>query len=320
MPSLTGASSAPRFAARIPNWTVCLVLLWGGLCGVRPAGAQVQMELKLSRRTYILYEPVIATVSITNLAGRDLVFEDAPGKQWFNVEITTLDGDLLPPVEPDYKLHPLTIPAGQTVRRQIDLSPLFPIRQQGQHRVRANVYQADAGRFFYSNMAAFELSDGKLFWRQTVGVPGSSDLRQVSLLTNQLPDKLLLYVRIRDEVGNTVYTTQQLGRMILGGSDPQEMLDRDNNLHVLQEALPGAYLYTEVGLDGSRLTQKAYNKTASGHPFLAKSESGEVMVRNGQIQVAPAKGVGGAGAAPPQPKLSDRPTGMPTARQDNSTH
>ena len=316
---MIGAFSTSRFIARFPDRAVCLLLLWGCLGGVRPAGAQVQMELKLSRRTYILYEPVIATVNITNLAGRDIVFEDVPGKQWFNVEITTLDGDLLPPLEPDYKLHPLTIRAGETLRRQIDLSPLFPIRQQGQHRVRANVYQADANRYFFSNLAAFELTDGKLFWRQTVGVPGSSDLRQLSLLTNQLPDKLLLYVRIRDEAGSTVYTTQQLGRMILGGSDPQEMLDRENNLHVLQEAMPGAYLYTEVGLDGSRLTQKVYNKAASGHPFLAKSEAGEVMVRNGQIQVAPAKGVGGAGGGAPPPKLSDRPSGMPTAHKDNST-
>ena len=319
MQSPTAAFSAHRFFARLPGRAVGLALLWGCLGGVRQSEAQVQMELKLARRTYILYEPVVATVNITNLAGRDIVFEDVPGKQWFNVEITTLDGDLLPPLEPDYKLHPLTIPAGQTLRRQIDLSPLFAIRQQGQHRVRANVYQADANRYFFSNLAAFDLTDGKLFWRQTVGVPGSSDLRQLSLLTNQLPDKLLLYVRIRDEVGNTVYTTQQLGRMILGGPDPQEMLDRANNLHVLQEAMPGAYLYTEVGLDGSRLTQKVYNKASSGHPFLAKSDSGEVQVRNGQVQVAPARGVGGEGNAAPPPKLSDRPSGMPTAPQDNTT-
>ena len=32
------------------------------------AHAQVQIDLKLGRKTYILYEPVIATVTITNLA------------------------------------------------------------------------------------------------------------------------------------------------------------------------------------------------------------------------------------------------------------
>jgi hypothetical protein len=206
---------------------------------------------------------------------------------------------------------------GQTVRRQINLTPLFPIRQMGQHRVRANVYLDDAKRFFFSNYASFDLSDGKTFWRQTVGVPGTRDLRQVSLLTNQLPDKLLLYVRIRDEAGSMVYTTQSLGRMIVGGSDPQEMLDQQNHLHVLQEALPGEFLYTEMSLDGDRINQQVYVKTNSSHPFLAKSASGGVMVRGGDIQVAAARAANGAAVpAAPQPKLSDRPTGLPVQPKD----
>ena len=309
------AASAWRFFARHLPRAASAALVLVCLGGVRHAAAQVNVDVQLTRHTYILYEPVIATVSITNLAGRDLVFEDTPGKQWFNVEITTLDGGLLPPTDPDYKLQPLTVPTGQTVRRKINLTPLFPIREAGQHRVRANVYLADTGKFYDSHTTSFELTDGKLYWRQSVGVPGSRDVRQLSLLTNQLPDQLLLYVRIRDEVGNTIYTTQSLGRMIVGGTDPQEMLDRENNLHVLQEAQPGGFLYTEVGLDGSRLTQKAYVKSGPGHPFLQKSQAGDVVVRNAQIQVVAAKTVDGGVSAPPA-KLSDRPSGMPVKPKD----
>ena len=317
MQATTAASLSRRFFARdlLPLLGAALVLAC--LPGVRDAAAQVEVGVKLSRHTYILYEPIIATVEITNLAGRDLVFEDAPGKQWFSMEITTLDGALLPPTDPDYKLRPLTVPAGQTVRRQINLTPLFPIREMGSHRVRANVYLSEADRFFDSPATAFDLTDGKLYWRQTVGVPGSTgDLRQVSLLTNRLPDKLLLYVRIRDDAGSTVYTTQSLGRMILGGRDPEEMLDRENNLHVLQEAQPGGFLYTEVGLDGTRLTQKAYVKVGPSHPFLAKTPSGDVIVRGGQVQVAPAVPSGGVAGPVAQPKLSDRPTGLPATPKD----
>ena len=312
MQTPAGAFPAPLSLSR----AIGIALVLGCLCGVSAARAQVEMDIKLSRRTYILYEPIIATVNITNVAGRDLVFEDVPGKQWFNVEITTLDGSLLPPNDPDYKLTPLTIPAGQTVSRKINLAPLFPIRDGGQHRVRANVFLAETGRYYSSSTAAFDLADGKLYWRQSVGVPGSKDVRQVSLLTNQLPDKMLLYVRIRDEDGNTVYTTQQLGKMILGGRDPEEMLDRENNLHVLQEAEPGGFLYTEVGLDGERLTQKAYVKAGSSHPFLAKTPSGDVVVRGGQIQVVRAVAEGGTVVAAPKPKLSDRPAGLPATPKD----
>ncbi len=280
--------------------------------------AQVRLDLKMSRHTYIMYEPVIATINITNLAGKDLVFEDLDGKQWFNVEVSTLEGNLLPPHDPDYKLHPLTVPAGQTLSRRIDIGPLFPIREQEMHRVRANVYLAEANRFFSSNTATFDLTDGKLIWQQTVGVPGGAELREVSLLTHRLPDKLLLYARVRDERAGMIYTTQSLGRLVLAGLEPQALLDRENNLHVLQEALPGAYLYTEIGLDGSRVMQKAYVKSNSRRLFLAKEADGSVAVHGGEVQVAAAKMVGGDGGPAPQSKLSDRPMGLPKPVQDNN--
>ena len=131
MQAPTGAFPARHFLALHFLRILGAALALACLLGVRDAGAQVQVSIKLSRHTYILYEPIIATVDITNLAGRDLVFEDAPGKQWFNMEITTLDGALLPPTDPDYKLQPLTVPAGQTVSRKINLTPLFPIREDG---------------------------------------------------------------------------------------------------------------------------------------------------------------------------------------------
>ena len=43
------------------------------------AEAQVQVDLKFKRLQYIAYEPVVATVAITNLAGRDIELHDAEG-------------------------------------------------------------------------------------------------------------------------------------------------------------------------------------------------------------------------------------------------
>ena len=281
---------------------------------VAAAQAQIQVELKLSRHSYILYEPLIATVTVTNNAGRDITLADDQGKQWFNVEINHLGGSMIPPFNPDYNLHPLTVAAGQSLQRQIDLSPLFPIREQGTHRVRANIYFADLDRYFYSNFVTFDLTDGKLLWRQSVGVPGSSDdIRQVSLLTHQLFDRMLLYVRVRDESGVNVYTTQSLGRLILTGHEPQALFDRANVLHVIQEAIPGSYLYTTISLDGARLDQKVYVRSGQSRPMLVKDASGEVSVRGGQIQTAPAGGIGAGRDG--GPKLSDRPAGLPLSGQ-----
>ena len=37
-----------------------------------PAQGQIQVDLKFKRLQYIAFEPVIATVRITNMAGRDI--------------------------------------------------------------------------------------------------------------------------------------------------------------------------------------------------------------------------------------------------------
>ena len=251
-----------RAAVWLCLWLVCLTLV-----GAQRAAAQLQIELTLPRRTFMLYEPLVATITLTNQAGRDVTLEDMGGKQWFNVEITTLDGQVIQPYDPNYKLNPLTIPAGQTLKRKIDLNPLFPVREIGTHRMRANVYLADSDRFFASSYVTFDIAEGQLMWRQDVGVPGSTDVREMSLLTFQRPDRLMLYARVRDGAGGTnMYSTQPLGRVLSSGVVPQVMLDRQNTLHILQEALPSAYLYTQVSVDGERLNQQAYNKVGTNRP------------------------------------------------------
>ena len=273
--------------------------------------AQIEIDLTLARHSYILYEPILATVTVTNNTGQDITLADMAGKQWFNLDVTRLDGSIVQPYSPDYQLRPLTVPNGESLRRQIDLTPLFPIREMGTHRIRANIYFADADKFFYSNYATFDLTDGKLLWRQSVGSPTDiGSTRQVSLLTHTLLDKMLLYVRVRDENGGTVYTTQSLGRVITSGREPEEVFDRGNVLHVLHESFPGAYLYTEINMDGERLTQRAYMRVGQSRPTLVKSATGSVEVRGGQLQAPPVAGPSGPVRAP---KLSDRPVGLPAS-------
>ena len=49
---------------------------------------QIQVDIKLARLQYIAHEPVIATVGITNLAGRDIDLQDSDEQAWFGFEIT----------------------------------------------------------------------------------------------------------------------------------------------------------------------------------------------------------------------------------------
>ncbi len=272
------------------------------------ARGQVQVELKLSRRLYITYEPIYATVIITNLAGRDLELEAEGGTQWFGFEVTQGDGNLLVPLEPDYKITALRLASGERVTRRLDLAPLFPIREFGQHRLRATIFVRELGRFFSSNVQAFDLTDGRTIMRQTVGVPGTGEMRDVQLMSFQLPNRLSLYVRIRDRASGIVYGTQNIGRYLAVVSEPQTMLDAQNRLHILHQAAPRAFLYTQIGLDGQRITQEVFTVgNSGGRPTLARTGA-KVQVKGGKLAPPESEAIDGA------PSIGERPPGLPPVR------
>ena len=271
------------------------------------APAQIQVALKLKRLQYIAYEPVFATLVITNLAGRDIELHDDKGQHWFGFEITAEEGRALPPVTPVAAEPALNIAAGSTVTRKINLTPNFPIHDFCTYHVRANVYFADLNKFFYSQTKVFEVTDARAIWQQTVGVPeepGPGGVRTLSLLTNRFPDHTSLYVRVEDKNSGVVYATYSLGRVITF-DEPHAELDRDNRLHVLQCAAPRTWLYSVVGLNGALISHATYLETKTT-PHLRHAADGSVAVLGGIAEAAVAQS-----AKNPAPKLSDRPTDMP---------
>lgn len=269
--------------------------------------AQIQVGLRISRRLYMTYEPVVATISVTNLTGRDITLQDADGEKWFSFQIRTGDGRLVPPRDPNYQLADLTIPAGQTLKRSVDLTALYPISDFGLFRVRTAVYFADSKKYFSSDYCNIEISEGKLVWEQVVGVPqnmdGAGGSRTISLLTFRQPKNNMLYVRVADHDAGIIYTTCPIGRLLVQ-NEPQVMLDQSNQLHVLQLCGPKSYAYSQIGINGEWLGQTVFNEIKS-RPHLVKSESGDVRVAGGSEQKDLPPG------APPIPKLSERPPGMP---------
>src|SRR6266446_4238084 len=111
---------------------VCLFLL-----AVR-GEAQIQVDLKFKRLQYIAYEPVMATLGITNLAGRDVDLHDADGQSWFGFEVTGSEGQPIAPLTTDKTQLPLKIEAGKRVTQKINLTSLYPVHDFGTYHVRAH--------------------------------------------------------------------------------------------------------------------------------------------------------------------------------------
>ena len=103
------------------------------------AQGQIQVEIKLRRFQYVAYEPVLATLTITNSAGRDVELRDAGGQHWFGFELNGGEGQSISPSIPPESGPTLNIEAGKTASRKIDLTPIYPVHDPGTYRVRANI-------------------------------------------------------------------------------------------------------------------------------------------------------------------------------------
>jgi len=271
------------------------------------AHGQIQVDLKFKRLQYIAYEPVVATLGITNLAGRDIELRDADGQSWLGFEITGNEDEPIAPLSGEIAQPPLKIEAGQRVTREIDLGSLYSVHDFGAYHVRTHVYFADLAKFFYSPTRVFEVTDARPIWQQTVGIPqgvaASGEVRTYSLLTNRFPDHTSLYVRVQDKDAGIVYATYPLGRTV-AFEQPQAEIDRANQLHVLHCGAPRAWSYSRIGLNGELLEHSSFMETKS-RPRLVHSGNGEVAVRGGMIETPAQTSRGTA------PKLSDRPPGLP---------
>ena len=275
--------------------------------------AQLQVDLKFSRRLYLAYEPLMASVSITNYSGRDITLENSETENWLSFQVTNSEGTLLPAHEGKARFEPRTLGAGESCRFSVNLVNIYPIAEFGAYRIRASIYFAEMDKFFSSPPRNIEVSEGKVIWQQTLGVPdgeqGSGGQRQISLLTFRSADDNDLYVRVEDREGGVIYSTQKIGRMVAQGL-PQIEVDPNNKVHLLQIVGAKTYLYSCVGLNGEPIAQVTYYETKS-RPKLRRLPNGNVGVAGGQAANPAAIAGAVSEQAAPKPKISDRPVQLP---------
>lgn len=291
-----------------------LVVLAVALFGsIHCVSAQLQVDIKLKRTLYVSYEPILITVSMTNLSGNPLPLSDANDNHWFGFQVETLDGRPIAPRSLNYTNESLVLEAGQKLSRTVNLTPLFPIAEFGGYRIRAAIYAATLKRFFNSPALNIEITDGRPVFQKIVGVPdgmpGAGETREITAMTHRLPNSTQLYLRIENKKGGTVFCTHRLGRLVSYGT-PEIILDQKNQVHILQNAAPKSFLYSHIGLNGEVLQRKTYSQIVK-RPILREGPDGKIQVIGAQeIDHA------AAAAKPAVPSLSDRPVALPDSATD----
>jgi hypothetical protein len=286
-----------------------LLLLACALAAASTAQAQISVSVSVKERFHILHEPIIATAVVTNLAGRDITLSDTQQYQWFSFRITTEGDRVITPRDLHYKVPPLTVKAGETVKRSVDLHQLYDIAEFGTYRIQANIYFDGLDKFFSSRPTHVEITDGRTIWRKTAGVPegqpGAGQMRVFSLISHQRGEVNTLYVRVEDKDDGSVYCTFPIGRL-LDGVPPQAEFDSTNNLYVLQLIGNRSYALTKITPNGQFAGQTSYSAPKT-RPTLRKTADGALQIIGGRREVALAQNPN----AEPPPKLSDRPAGLP---------
>lgn len=296
----------------LPRFAILFLAAAATMLQTREALCQITVDLSIKRTIYIAYEPLLATVRITNLTGNRVLFADVEGKKWFGFQIQTLDGRPIPPIDPNYEIDPIQVGPGESITRTVNLTQLYPISDFGSYRIRASVHAPELSGYFSSPPLTVEITEGRLLWQQTVGVPGpagtENGTRTISLLSHRLSEHTDLYLRIEDKTSGIIYCTHRLGDFISYGK-PEIQLDATNTIHVLQNNIPREFIYSKVGLDGKTLDRVTLS-APKDRPRLVRSEEGTVSVAGGfpfDPRATPTPGL--------IPKLSERPVPMPTPEQ-----
>lgn len=281
-----------------------LLLLSLAVAAVATASAQITVDLSIKRRLFIAHEPLVATVTVNNMSGRDITLADTPQMPWFSFQVNGKAERIIPPRNPNYSLEPLEIKAGGSMRRSVNLTELYEIGDYGIYRIRANIFFAETQKFFSSRPTAIEITEGRLLWKRVVGSPADDSLRNFTLLAHQQGEYTVLYVRTEDRENGVVYSTHELGRM-LEGQPPSMEFDVANNLYVLQLIGQRDYLLSKISINGEYLGQTRYTAPKS-RMYMRKLDDGQLQVVGGRRVEEIAQN-----PANPPAKISDRPAGLP---------
>jgi hypothetical protein len=250
------------------------------LLATSQAYSQVAVRLKMNKSSYILNEPVSATVYITNHAGRQLVLQGKGHTPWLNFNLSMQGRST--PVTRKINYSALVIPAGQTLTRTVSLSSSYSLGTMGNYTCSASVNMPGPTRNgFSSNRVHFTVTNGRPVWVQRAGIPNApGEIREYRLLTFSGNRYMELYAQVLSANTGRNIRTLPLGK-ILSFRKPKGTLDGANNMHALYQVKPNLFTHVCISAKGEILTSEQFKRGSTGDPRFMTFGDGEVKVAGG---------------------------------------
>lgn len=266
--------------ASLAATALAVVLLAGS-----SAHAQIAVRLQMSKDSYMLNEPVSATIHITNHAGRQLVFQGSSVRPWLNFHLVS-SGRVVP-IARRMNYGRLVIPAGQTVARKINISTTYSLGRMGNYSCTATVNMPGPTRNgFSSNRDQFTVTSGRPVWIQRAGIPEApGEIREYKLLTFSGNRAMELYAQVSSANTGLHIATVPLGK-VLTIRKPTATLDSRNNMHALYQVKPNVFTHVTISPKGRILSASHHKRGVSGQDPRLYALNGAVVVA-GSVPYSP---------------------------------
>ncbi len=272
------------------------------------AHAQYVTNLTLSKDQFLTGEPVVATVTVVNRSGGDVIVGGHGARDWLQFEITQSTGRTLSPITIGSE-QPIKLTAGGTTKHTVELSGGYSTADIGTFTMIVNVLHPISGQFYQSNRARLTITDSKPnLFDQPFGIPegypNAGRARRYQVILYRELNTLQLYCRVTDDRTNSYLATFLLGPVTMV-AQPQISIDARNKLQIFFMARPQVFCHVTINPDG-KLAGRSYYKDVEGNRprLLVTAEGGQVV---GGERFDP--------AAPPTKgksmrKASERPPGL----------
>lgn len=245
-----------------------------------PAHAQLAATLNVRKKQFLAGEPVLAVVTVTNRAGKDLTFASDGRTQWLDFIITDGQGNSVTP-RGNTMFGKMTIKAGESLAREVDLTQHFILTEPGNFSVGAVIHMpGNTKEGTSTNRVLFNQNPGLLYWSQSVGIPGSSNKTRTFHVINFAGDqKTQIYAQVVDGRTGQFVRTFLLGDLLMLRK-PLVTVDRLQHMHVMFLATPTMWVHCEIDTDGKLVNREIHQRGDQGDPQLITFADGTVRVAN----------------------------------------
>jgi hypothetical protein len=274
-----------------------IAVLWALAFGFLPlARAQdngVTAVLSLTQKQLLPDEDMDLKVHIENRSGQDIdLGKDA---DWITFTVTGDNNTLVQQLGETSLAHEFTLRSAEGGTCSFNLTPYFNFRAPGHYTIAATIKIPQWNQKVPCKPVTFSVVNGMRLAKVPdlqVGVPplpgapnAAPVVRRYFLQKVDLGDAgLKLYFQLTDSTGAKTLKVFPLGRMN-SLSDPQVQIDRQSNLHVLNQTGARAFSYYVVNPEGELLYRQTYEYTST-KPKLATGDWGEVKVEGGLRRVS----------------------------------